>query len=144
MIRRALSRLHSRISPYLPEDWRQRELRQTWDFPLFADVQEKKPKKVSKRSPAFDPEAPTPLSNRPRDTSEEDWVATPWNGMIPVVAVAAVGWGLSEKWLRTLPCPNDGEFGPMRYANNPDAKHWGNYRKDIQPRKGRRHLDRGM
>jgi|SRR5271167_198826 len=101
-------------------------------------------KKPSKRSTAFNPEAPPPLSNRPRDTSEEDWVATPWNGMIPVVAVVVIGWGLSEKYLRTLPCPNDGPFGPMRYANNPDAKYWGNYRRDIQPRKGRRHFDWGM
>lgn len=111
---------------------------------LLFPVPKKEVQKESKRSAAFDPDAPTPLSNRPRDTSEEDWVATPWNGVIPILAAVAVGWGFGEKWLRTLPCPNDGEFGPMRYANNPDAKYWGNYRKDIQPRKGRRHLGWGM
>jgi hypothetical protein len=133
----------SRLSSYVPQDFKRRKFR----FPKFgflSDIPEKEVTKPSKRSPAFDPEAPMPLSNRPRDTSEEEWVATPLNGTIPIVAIALVGWGLSEKWLRTLPCPSDGQFGPMRYANNPDAKYWGNYRRDIQPRKGRRHFDWGL
>ena len=137
-----LKRLLSRVFPFT-HDIKNRELKFP-GFPLLESVPEKNFKKVSKRSSAFDPEAPPPLSNRPPDTSEEDWVATPWNGTIPVVAVVVVMWGLSEKWMRTLPCPSDGQFGPMRYANNPDARHWGNYRRDIQPRKGRRHFDWGM
>ena len=112
-------------------------------FDLFQPAVEKSPKKKPKRPAAFDRTAPTPLSHRPRE-DEDDWVATPWNGTIPVLFVTAVAWGLSEKWMRTLPVPNDGEFGPMRYANNPDAKYWGNYRRDIQPRKGRRHFDWGI
>ena len=131
------------IKRFLSADWERREIRTRWRFPLFLPSLVKEPPKPLKRAPAFDPEAPTPVSHRPKDTEEEDWVATPWNGTIPVVFVVIIFWGLSEKWLRTLPCANDGEFGPMRYANNPDAKYWGNYRYNIQPRKGRRHLGRG-
>src|SRR5438067_1878500 len=119
-----MNRILSRLKPYISSEWARRHW-ETPKLPLFKDIPEKVGKKASKRSPAFDPDAPRPLSNRPRDTSEDDWVATPWNGVIPVFAVVAVAWGLSEKWMRTLPCPNDGEFGPMRYANNPDAKYWG-------------------
>jgi hypothetical protein len=138
-----INRLLSRLSPYLPADWKRRRYKFP-GFPVFTHIPEKVEKRVPKRPAAFDPEAPPPLSNRPRDTSEEDWVATPRNGVIPVMAIVFIGWGLSEKWMRTLPCPSDGEFGPMRYANNPDAKYWGNYRRDIQPRKGRRHFDWGL
>ena len=138
-----INRLLSRLSPYLPADWKRRRFNPP-GLPVLAPVVEKAKKKVPKRPAVFDPEAPTPLSNRPRDTSEEDWVATPWIGVIPLIAIVFIGWGLSEKWMRTLPCPSDGEFGPMRYANNPDAKYWGNYRRDIQPRKGRRHFDWGL
>jgi hypothetical protein len=111
---------------------------------LFQPASVKPPKKKPKRPAAFDRSAPTPLSHRPRYDEEDNWIATPWNGTIPVLFVTAIAWGLSEKWMRTLPVPNDGEFGPMRYANNPDAKYWGNYRRDIQPRKGRRHYDWGI
>jgi hypothetical protein len=95
------------------------------------------------RASAFNPDKPTPVSHR-EYADEDGWEATFWNGSIPILLVVAVLWGLSEKWMRTLPVPNDGEFGPMRYANNPDAKYWGNYRRDIQPRKGRRHWDKGI
>ena len=122
----------------------QKRFASRYRFDLFKPAQEKKPRKRPRRSPAFNPDAPAPVSHRPKDTSEEDWVATPWNGTIPVLFVTAVAWGLSEKWMRTLPTPNDGEFGPMRYTNDPRAKHWGNYRRDIQPRKGRRHYDWGL
>lgn len=61
--------------------------------------------------------------------------------MIPVVLFVIVAWGLTEKWFWMLPTVNDGEFGPMRYAGNPEAMHWGNYRRDIQSRKGRRQYD---
>jgi hypothetical protein len=142
-LRMVLSRLLQRLSRYIPEDWKRRRLRTEWEAPMFTPIPVKPPAKIAKRARSFDPEAPKPLSHRPPKTEEDDWVATPWNGMIPLAALVAVLWGLSEKWMRTLPCPNDGEFGPMRYANNPDAKYWGDYRKDIQPRKGRRHLDRG-
>ena len=128
----------------MPEDWKRREFQKNWRLGFFKEVPEIPRPKKAKGTSAFDPDVPTPLSHRPRDTKEEDWVATPLNGMIPVVAVALIGWGLSEKWMRTLPCPNDGEFGPMRYANDPNAKYWGRYRKDIQPRKGRRHYDWGV
>jgi hypothetical protein len=96
-----------------------------------------------KRARPFNPNRPTPTSHR--DEEEDDkWVATPLNGVIPVFVVVATLWAMSEKWMRTLPVPNDGQFGPMRYANDPRAKYWGNYRYDIQPRQGRRHYDRGL
>lgn len=139
-----VNRLFRHLTRYLPPDWETRAIRRNWRSRVFEPLPEKEPQKPSKRSTAFDPDAPAPLSHRPKDTTEEDWVATPLNGTIPVIAAVLVGWGLSEKWMRTLPCPNDGEFGPMRYAGNPDAKYWGNYRRDIQPRKGRRHFDWGM
>ena len=111
---------------------------------LFERIPKPEPKRLSKRASAFDQALPQPLSHRPQeDEAEDNWVPTATNGSIPIIAVVLVGWGLSEKWMRTLPCPNDGEFGPMRYGGNPDAKYWGNYRRDIQPRKGRRHLDWG-
>jgi len=139
-----LNRLFRRLTRYLPPDWERRAVRKNWRLGLFAPPPEKVVEKPSKRPSAFDPDAPAPLSHRPRESDDDGWVATPFNGAIPVIAAVLVAWGLSEKWLRTLPCPNDGEFGPMRYAGNPDAKYWGNYRRDIQPRKGRRHLDRGI
>jgi len=131
------------IKRLLGSDWERRELRIKWRFPILVPAFTKDRPKPSKRAPAFDPGIPTPITHREKDTEEEDWVATPWNGTIPVLFAVSIIWGLSEKWMRTLPCPNDGEFGPMRYANNPDARYWGNYRADIQPRKGRRHLSAG-
>jgi hypothetical protein len=100
------------------------------------------PRKKDKRARPFNPDRPRP--NTHREEEEDDFVATPMNGAIPVVAVAVIFWGFTEKWMRTLPVPNDGNFGPMRYANDPRAKYWGNYRYDIQPTPGRRHLDRAI
>jgi hypothetical protein len=125
---------------YIPQGWRGRSFRLPY-LTMLNGEPAKEPKKLSDRPPAFDPDVPTPLSHRKRDTSEEDWVATPWNGTIPILIAVIVMAGLADKALLFLPCPNDGEFGPMKYTNNPDAKYWGNYRKNIEPRKGRRHLD---
>lgn len=130
------SRLWSRIAKTLPD----RPFKVP-EVELFNKPQVKVPPRPSKKAKAFDKEAPTPVSHRPVDTSEKDWVATPFNGMIPGIFTAIIFFALVDKYLYTLPTPNDGEFGPMRYANDPDAKYWGDYRRDIQPRKGRRHLD---
>ena len=108
----------------------------------FEPIPEKKPQRLSPRARSFDPEA---LLFYVEDRQEEDeWEATMWNGIIPPVFLAICFWGLSEKWMRTLPTANDGEFGPMRYRDNPDARYWGNYRYDIQSRKGRRQFDWGL
>ena len=119
-----------------------------WKLPKFPEAQrptfEPIPKEPPKprRSAPFDPDRKRPHTHRRKE--EDNWVAMPMNGTIPVLIVSAIVWGAGEKWLRTLPCPNDGRFGPTRYADDPRAKHWGEYRRDIQPRQGRRHLDRGM
>jgi hypothetical protein len=115
-------------------------------FTIWEPIPEKLIKRYEQhpnRASAFNPDIPTPKSHR-EYADDDGWEATFWNGSIPILFVVAVLWGLSERWMRTLPVPNDGQFGPMRYANNPDAKHWGNYRRDIQPRKGRRHWDKGI
>jgi len=113
-----------------------------YKFNPFDPVPEEQPKVIEKRARPFNPNRPRPKTHR--EEEEDDWVATPMNGSIPALVVAVTFWGFTEKWMRTLPVPTDGQFGPMRYANEPRAKHWGNYRYDIQPTKGRRHLDRGL
>jgi len=119
-----------------------RNLRTEWDFSPFEPIPEE-PKTIKlPRAKPFDPDRKAPHSHR--EEEEDNWVATPMNGSIPVIAVVVTLWALSEKWMRTLPSPNDGQFGPMRYAGDPRAKYWGNYRRDIQPRQGRRHYDRGL
>jgi hypothetical protein len=110
---------------------------------LFEPIPEKEPKKLDNRARAFDPEADLFFKEDRKDW-EDEWEATMWNGTIPILFVGMCYWGFSEKWMRTLPTVNDGEFGPMRYAGNPDARYWGNYRYDIQSRKGRRQFDWGM
>lgn len=125
-----------------------RQTRSVWKLPFklprykftpFEPIPEEDKKVKVKHAKPFNP-LQRPVSHR--EEEEDNWVATPMNGIIPVVVVAIIVWGMSEKWMRTLPVASDGQFGPMRYANDPRAKYWGNYRYDIQPRSGRRHWDR--
>ena len=95
-----------------------------------------------KRPTAFNPDAPMRLSNKPgrvegRDPSDDEWIATPLNGMIPMFMGLFVLWGAADKQIRLTPMPNDAEEGPERYMYRSDALHWGDYRRYIRVRKGR-------
>jgi hypothetical protein len=113
-------------------------------FPILAPAPppEKQPKSPV-RPRAFDTQnAQIAVSHRTYE--KDEWVSEFWNGMVPVIGLAIVVWGLMDRWMHSLPTPNDGQFGPMRYARMEGARYWGEYRKEIQPRPGRRHYDRGV
>jgi hypothetical protein len=113
-------------------------------FPLLEPAPN--PPKVAKRPTrpeAFDSNnAQITISHRPKE--KDEWVVTFWDGMVPLIGAAVVVWNVAERWLHSLPTPNDGALGPMRYAAQEEAKYWGDYRLDIQPRAGRKHFDRYM